>query len=1257
AVEYLRQVLDEPWHGQKLLSCGPQKLRPQDLLHEFNEDLVFANYSYLSSGPSVPIPRTEVRGITIQQLSHLLDFVEERASSWCECVSVSPHYGQPLSFKDFNMYHSEYWVIGPATASPLSCSYVELVASEAASQRPLWYVSYVWQKPLHEFMACLRRHASLRELPEHTTYWVGALANNQHRLVDEVCNKPRKTSFCRALKLCTGLLLILDQDVVPLSRIWVCFEVSLAVEERNMSLAVEKRNKEKSGKHFLLDVAAMDRHGEAHLITDGLVGAEERMERELGFWVKGQREAKFPREMMRRATCLDIVEAMATKAEDKIRILNSLCRPRAKTRDLLDSSGLGSLSWRDPSSDAVGNAMREKLEETERLSSLANDLSFLLGVNKKKTDGVEKLVQDMDDELWNEQEDTVQKFLPKFALFEWSKDRVEQKVQEIRVLHSYHAGVSMAYLLHDFVHLAQQRSQEVDPTFLRLKEAFWLCKDKVGQNLYCPRDGKKGRALVDLLPPKHRQRQNYFMSWSWQYSVGQEASASLSQKISIGDKGIAEVTRSLCEVKVANAEAYDPRDEKKLKDTIRESVGFQEVNRHVKRAMVQWIGGIVKDNFEKLVNETGEECEVSEYKVRPQRKIFWPQQGEFQLQHIFGIAGPYGRAYGEFFKRVPKKGTFTCSSSTAEEALEYLRQVLGEPWHGNKLLSCGPQKLRPQDLLHEFNEDLVFANYSCLSSGPPVPIPRTEVRGITIKQLSHFLEFVEERASSWCECASVSPPYGQPLSFKDFNMYHSEYWVIGPATDSPLNCSYVELVASEAASQRPLWYVTHLWQQPLHEFMTCLRRHASLRELPEHTTYWDSALANNHNELEMCDPRKQGFCRALKLCTGLLLIFDQNADVMTRIWGCFDASLALEERTMSLVVEKRNKEKSGKHFLLDVAAMDRPGEAHLITDGLAGAEDMDEELWNEQDDTVQKFLPEFALFEWSKDRVEQKVQEIRVLHSYHAGVSMAYLLHDFVHLAQQRSQEVDPTFLRLKEAFWLCKDKVGQDLYCPRDGKLGRALVDLLPPKHRQRQNYFMSWTWQYSVGQVRNALQMWKAPMAAENVFFYMCFFVNNQFRLIVDGTPAGSDNLEEVFEENLRRCGQMVAILDGWHQPRYLRRVWTIYEQYVACSLKIDVAFVMPHEASASLSQRISLGDKGIAEVTRSLCEVNVANAEAYDPRDEKKVKDTIQESVGFQEVNRHVKSAMVQWIGGVVKDKFEKLVNETGEECEDTEDTFFV
>ena len=95
---------------------------------------------------------------------------------------------------------------------------------------------------------------------------------------------------------------------------------------------------------------------------------------------------------------------------------------------------------------------------------------------------------------------------------------------------------------------------------------------------------------------------------------------------------------------------------------------------------------------------------------------------------------------------VPKKGTFTCDSNTAEEAVEYLKQVppgkfqvfqmpklvwerscwgsqlfspdvvkiniinrhsprLDEPWHGNVLLSCGPQKLEATRQLREFNAD------------------------------------------------------------------------------------------------------------------------------------------------------------------------------------------------------------------------------------------------------------------------------------------------------------------------------------------------------------------------------------------------------------------------------------------------------------------------------------------------------------------------------------------------------------------------
>lgn len=68
------------------------------------------------------------------------------------------------------------------------------------------------------------------------------------------------------------------------------------------------------------------------------------------------------------------------------------------------------------------------------------------------------------------------------------------------------------------------------------------------------------------------------------------------------------------------------------------------------------------------------------------------------------------------------------------------------------------------------------------------------------------------------------------------------------------------------------------------------------------------------------------------------------------------------------------------------------------------------------------------------------------------------------------------------------------------------------------------------------------------------MCFFVNNQFRIIVQQTSSGSDNLEDVFESNLKRIGKMVAILDTWDQPVYLSRVWTVYEQYVASTIQVE-------------------------------------------------------------------------------------------------------
>ncbi|OLQ05553.1 hypothetical protein AK812_SmicGene11235 [Symbiodinium microadriaticum] len=268
--------------------------------------------------------------------------------------------------------------------------------------------------------------------------------------------------------------------------------------------------------------------------------------------------------------------------------------------------------------------------------------------------------------------------------------------------------------------------------------------------------------------------------------------------------------------------------------------------------------------------------------------------------------------------------------------------------------------------------------------------------------------------------------------------------------------------------------------------------------------------------------------------------------------------------------------------------------------------------------------------------------EQRAQRSLLAGVSMRYLLsEDFTQLARDRARSDDPTFNDLKEAFWLGEAPIGEDVLCPRDRRPGCALVDWIAEADAPPQTHFMSWTWRYRLSQVQNALEMYQKQATNATMFpniaFFMCFFVNNQFRVILE--ESSCDNLDTVFRQNLMRCGQMVAVLDTWEQPVYLSRVWTIYEQFVASSIDIPVTFVMPEAAGASLQEQIMRGEVGITKITSSISMLDVAKAEAWKQEDEIKVKAAIQDSVGFDRVNKHVAQVMVQWIGEVVKDHFQQ------------------
>lgn len=111
------------------------------------------------------------------------------------------------------------------------------------------------------------------------------------------------------------------------------------------------------------------------------------------------------------------------------------------------------------------------------------------------------------------------------------------------------------------------------------------------------------------------------------------------------------------------------------------------------------------------------------------------------------------------------------------------------------------------------------------------------------------------------------------------------------------------------------------------------------------------------------------------------------------------------------------------------------------------------------------------------------------------------------------------------------------------------------------------------------------------------------------------------------------MVAILDTFQTPIYLKRVWTIYEQFIAYSSDIPVTFLMPEASSASLLLEVSKGSAGISFITQAVSQVDSARAEAWKPEDERMVKDAIRRTVGFEEVDKHVKGChgQMDWTSG--------------------------
>lgn len=126
--------------------------------------------------------------------------------------------------KERSMYYVCSNIVKPLT-QPYQLSFVEVVGSTQMQ----WFVSHYWGMAARHFNDSIRKHAQSyasdwREL----AYWICTFSNSQWHVKDELGNGQwEESSFYLALRSpsCKGTAMIIDEQVLPLQRIWCLFEV------------------------------------------------------------------------------------------------------------------------------------------------------------------------------------------------------------------------------------------------------------------------------------------------------------------------------------------------------------------------------------------------------------------------------------------------------------------------------------------------------------------------------------------------------------------------------------------------------------------------------------------------------------------------------------------------------------------------------------------------------------------------------------------------------------------------------------------------------------------------------------------------------------------------------------------------------------------------------------------------------------------------------------------------------------------------
>jgi len=166
----------------------------------------------------------------------------------------------------------------------------------------------------------------------------------------------------------------------------------------------------------------------------------------------------------------------------------------------------------------------------------------------------------------------------------------------------------------------------------------------------------------------------------------------------------------------------------------------------------------------------------------------------------------------------------------------------------------------------------------------------------------------------------------------------------------------------------------------------------------------------------------------------------------------------------------------------------------------------------------------------------------------------------------------------------------------------------------------FVSHAWKHQFLDVVAALREYDKGQPTV-VYFWFDIFSNNQHKT----NTRDFAWWQTVFRDNIGRLKKTLLVLE-WEDPKPLTRAWCLWEIVSTVNTKADFQVLMSPWNQDTFA--IALMEE-CDRIAGKLCKVDLRQAEACSKSDEANIKKAVENSAGFEEVNKKVIGIMREWM----------------------------